>query len=57
MTRTLTLRREALTDLTSGELAEVQAGAVETVLRYCALIEPSSPIRCLTRGTTCINCD
>jgi hypothetical protein len=55
--RTLSLKREHLADLTSTELAAVQGGAIETVLKYCAAIEPSSPVRCLTRGTTCINCE
>jgi hypothetical protein len=58
--RTLTLRREPLADLTTTELAEVQAGALETLLHYCVfltVVEPSSPIRCLTRGHTCINCE
>jgi hypothetical protein len=60
MKRTLTLRRESLADLTTTELAEVNAGAIETLLHYCALltvIEVTSPIRCLTRGHTCINCE
>jgi hypothetical protein len=55
--RRLALSRETLTDLSTDEMAAVQGGAIETVLKYCAAIEPSSPVRCLTRGTTCINCE
>lgn len=62
MTRALTLRREVLAELTSAELRElagVHAGTAETLMHYCVLIEAlqaSSPVRCLTRGHTCINC-
>lgn len=57
-TRGLSLKREALTDLSTDELTGIQGAAyLATVLHYCALIEVSSPVRCLTRGTTCVNCE
>jgi len=52
MTRTLTLRRESLADLSPEDLAGVHAAVpIPTLLDVCRLIKMTGPILCWT-GTT-----
>lgn len=56
MTRTLSLRRESLADLTSDELARVDGAAIPTLLGVCQWTQPTSPVKCITDGLTCAIC-
>lgn len=56
MTRTLSLRREALAELSNGELAAVDGAAIPTILGVCQWTQPSSPINCITENRTCPLC-
>lgn len=52
MTRTLSLRREALADLTGDDLAAVAGGARE----YTGDAVTCPFMRCVTLGGTCLTC-
>lgn len=55
MKRTLTLKSEALTELSSEQLAGVNGGhAVSLPNVICAVLEPSGQYQCTWQPTRCI---
>lgn len=54
MKRTLSLKRESLSSLTSDELAGVNAAAVSVPNPLCAVVEPSGQYMCTWQPTRCL---
>ncbi len=52
--RTLSLKREPLTALTTDDLAGVHGAAIPTLLGICDWTQESSPVNCVTDFTRCL---